>query len=356
MNCMQIELTNRCNFQCEFCATKLTRNNADLPIETVRRILDEGRNLDVCDGKIWQIAFNGLGEPLLYPDLTEAVGYAKQYYPFVGFITNGSLLNEEKSRRLLELDLDYIGVSITGVDEHIYKNFQGYGFKDLNATKKVMELVLNNVKTFLALREKMKKTTQVRIPYILIESTKKHLKVFEKYWRETGYEIMLDITPLTTWEKSRNTKYTRCERLGNDFMIFANGDVSICSCDHLRGTTLGNVYKNSLEELLGSERFERIIKANETLDLKNMPAVCLQCDRMVNFGFLKNHTDVYKTIYLNNRASNIKWKIYSVGVLFFDELKKYKYSYPVWRKVKNKIRKSETADRRQKRMTYGTEK
>lgn len=345
MNHMQIELTNRCNFQCEFCAVKYHRTYSEMPLEQVYKILDQAKDLEMPGGKIWMVSFNGLGEPLLYKDLVKAVEYAKKLYPYVGFITNGYLLSENLSRALLERDLDYICFSVNAVNVEVYKYFQGYGFKDDETTQKVLEQVLNNIKKFLQLRDQMHKQTEVRISYILTENSENHLKEFIKYWKNTGYEVMLPITKLITWKKPEKVKYTRCERVTEDFLILANGDVSICACDHLRGTTLGNVYQQSLKSIICGEKFADILKAHSTMNLANIPQVCLKCEKLMDYGFLHNYSTGFKTLYVNNWKKSLKWFVYTKGLNVFTELKKHPSTFGIWRKVKKYMMRKETEHR-----------
>jgi radical SAM protein with 4Fe4S-binding SPASM domain len=308
-------------------------------------ILDQAKDIEMPGGKIWMISFNGLGEPLLYKDIDKAVAYAKKLYPYVGFITNGYLLDEDLSRRLLEVDMDYICFSVNAVSVDVYKHFQGYGFKDDETTQKILERVLGNINTFLRLRKELNKQTEVRISYILTEDSEAHLKEFVKYWKKTGYEIMLPITKLITWTKSEGVKYTRCERITEDFMINANGDVSICACDHLHGAVVGNVFEKPLKDIMLGEKFASILKAHETMDLENIPKVCLECEKLMDYGFLQNHSTGFKTLYVNNRMKSIKWFIYTNGLNIFTELKKHPSTFAFWRKVKKYMMHKETANR-----------
>lgn len=345
MNHMQIELTNRCNFQCEFCAVKNHRTYSQMPVETVYDILNQAKDLEMPGGKIWMVSFNGLGEPLLYPDLSKAVKYAKNLYPYVGFITNGYLMTEHLARELLDADMDYICFSVNAVSVDVYKYFQGYGFKDTATTQNVLDTVLGNIKMFLDLRKQMGKQTEVRISYILTEKSEAHLKTFVKYWKDTGHEIMIPITKLITWKKPDKVKYTRCERLTEDFLILANGDVSICACDHLRGTTLGNVFEEPLENIICGKKFRDILDAHSRMDLEHIPKVCLQCEKLMDYGFLHNYSTGFKTLYVNDWRKSVKWFIYTKGLNVFTELKKYPITFGFWRKVKKYMMRKETEKR-----------
>lgn len=342
MNHVQIELTNKCNFQCEFCEIKNHRVKDELPIEQVYNILDQIKKAELPGGKVFMVSFNGVGEPLLYPQIGKAVKYAKERFPFVGFITNGYCLTKDVADEMLSLDIDYITVSINAVDAEVYSKFQGYGFKE---PEKVMNHVLDNIHYFLEQRKKLGKHTEFRIPFLLTDDSKYHLKEFIEYWKKSGYEIAIQLTKLLTFSSLTVKKYTRCERLTEDFMIFSNGDVTICACDQARAGIIGNIYKQSVEEILNSDTYNKIVKANERLEIEKLPLMCRNCEKMIDEGFLKNYSMFYKNIYVNNFRKHIKWKIYSVGIRWFTELKKCKLTYPIFRKIKNYMVRRETAGR-----------
>ena len=66
------------------------------------------------------IHFSGGGEPLLHPDIKEAMKTAKQYGIKIALSTNGILLNEEIASLV-----DYPRVSLDAVDEESYEIIKG---------------------------------------------------------------------------------------------------------------------------------------------------------------------------------------------------------------------------------------
>lgn len=346
MNHAQIELTNKCNFQCQFCEIKKHRVKDELPISQVYDILDQLTTAQLPGGKVFMVSLNGLGEPLLYPHLPEAVAYAKARFPFVGFITNGYLLTHALVDKLLEYDIDYITVSINAVDAKVYEKFQGYGLKDPEA---VLKRVLDNVRYLMEQKEKLKKKTELRIPYIVTKDSKDHMKDFIQYWKNTGHEALIQFTRLIQYKRQEHVKYTRCERLLEDFMIFSNGDVTMCACDQTRSVILGNIYKQKIEAIMNGKKYLSIVKANDKFDLEHMPKACFICDRLIDEGFLKNYSIGYKVIYVNNFWKGLKWKLYWIGIQWFTELKKHDATWPLFRKVKTIMIRNETAGRRRSR-------
>lgn len=340
MNHVQIEMSDRCNFQCKFCEIKNHRESNDLPIEKLYEILDELETADLPGGKIFMVSLSGVGEPLMHKDIVKAVEYAKSKFPFVGFITNGFFLTEEMVNQLLACDISYITISLNGVDAKIYEKFQGYGLKDPEAT---MNRVINNIKYLLKRRDELGKKTEVRIPYIVTEDSQEHVSEFIRYWKDNGHEVLIHLKRLLEWRDVTQNKLARCERLLEDFMIYANGDVTICAVDQSRGCILGNVYKNTVKEILDGEKYQAIVKANQECRFEDLPDICKRCEYLIDDGFLQNNCDAIKVLYLNNPWKNLKWKFYTTGQNIFSELKKHDATWGFYKKVKNRVMRKEYA-------------
>lgn len=108
---VQVEITTRCNARCSYCPrTALLPHwsNRDMPLEHFRNLLR-------CLGQTRQAHLQGWGEPLLHPQFFELVGLCKDKGLAVSTTTNGINLDDACLRRLVELELDVLGVSLAGV-------------------------------------------------------------------------------------------------------------------------------------------------------------------------------------------------------------------------------------------------
>jgi MoaA/NifB/PqqE/SkfB family radical SAM enzyme len=112
-----IEATNQCNINCSTCM----RNVWDVKYgrmseETFERIL-----LGLADfPEKPELFFGGYGEPLSHPHILDMIKRAKEQGHRVALITNGILLTEAVSRRLTELNLDMLWVSLDGASPECY--------------------------------------------------------------------------------------------------------------------------------------------------------------------------------------------------------------------------------------------
>lgn len=110
-----VETTTRCNLQCPMCMKNICKDD----------FCEKDMGLDVFKGLLGALPFtevlilNGIGEPLLHPGLSEFIRMAKDKMPpgsWVGFQTNGLLIDERLAHSLIDAGLDKICLSIDAID------------------------------------------------------------------------------------------------------------------------------------------------------------------------------------------------------------------------------------------------
>jgi sulfatase maturation enzyme AslB (radical SAM superfamily) len=114
---IQIELTSRCNFKCEFCPDpQMTRPRGDMPIALYREVIDQ----IVADDLTRCIQLHVMGEPMLHPELVPALRYAKDKGLAIDFITNASAINIKTMQSLLDAGTDHVLLSVQTPDERSF--------------------------------------------------------------------------------------------------------------------------------------------------------------------------------------------------------------------------------------------
>ncbi len=114
---LQIEPTTRCNFTCKFCAGRHMAQG-DLSFENFKRILDQLPTLRY-------IHLQGEGEPLLNPEFFSMARYAREKGLVISMITNGSLLHKEAIKQIIELEFQWVGVSLESSDSERFRMIRG---------------------------------------------------------------------------------------------------------------------------------------------------------------------------------------------------------------------------------------
>jgi len=114
---LHVELTNRCNFSCEFCPDRsLRRPRGAMPLAMAKCLLAQAGQ----EGLARQAHFHVMGEPLLYPDLTEAVCIARRHGMEAWVTTNGSLLTPPLLEELQDAGLSHLTISLQTPDARTF--------------------------------------------------------------------------------------------------------------------------------------------------------------------------------------------------------------------------------------------
>jgi MoaA/NifB/PqqE/SkfB family radical SAM enzyme len=112
-----VEVTNTCNLNCSTCMRNVWDTAfGQMSMEVFERIL---MGLEQCAEKP-ELFLGGYGEPLAHPKILLLIERAKARGFRVSMITNGTLLTPETSRRLIDLKLDMLWVSLDGASAECY--------------------------------------------------------------------------------------------------------------------------------------------------------------------------------------------------------------------------------------------
>lgn len=112
------DLTYRCNLRCRHCLNDDSAPVKEMCLKEVEKVLRELKRM-----RVFSINFSG-GEPLLRNDLLEILEKASGLNFGVRLSTNGLLLDEGLLRKLGELDVYCIQISLDGIGE-THDNFRG---------------------------------------------------------------------------------------------------------------------------------------------------------------------------------------------------------------------------------------
>jgi MoaA/NifB/PqqE/SkfB family radical SAM enzyme len=114
---LYVEPTNRCNLECRSCM----RHSWEESLGYMEFSLFEKIMVDI---RAWpgppEIFLGGFGEPLGHPRIADMVALAKDGGSRVELISNGILLDEKMTDRLVAADLDRLWVSIDGASPASY--------------------------------------------------------------------------------------------------------------------------------------------------------------------------------------------------------------------------------------------
>ena len=274
-----VELTSLCNYRCIMCPNKDLKKEEHgyMDFHLYTKIIDEAA------GHAFDVNLAHRGESLLFPNIPEAISYAKGKGLYTRLHTNGSLLTEDLGYKILQSGLDRISFSFDGFDRDTYEKIRVGGD---------FEKTLKNIKRFLEIKKELKsKLPNTSIEVIHFEPDRRldALKEFEATFKDLPVDSFV-IKDLHNW--AGDTKktfpsqhYSTCPFPWNALVIFWNGDVLPCTQDFFGSYVLGNVKDLYLKELWMGARMSALRKKLAEKDIQDLKA-CVGCDRPWRKTFL----------------------------------------------------------------------
>jgi len=213
-------------------------------------------------GGLKVLRFYLMGEPLLNPELPEMIAIAckMKIAERTELTSNGSLLNEEKSRALIDSGLDYLRISITSVDQARHRR--------LTQTNVRIERICDNLARFRRLRDSLGR----KKPFLYVKmldsmsasENARFLKLYQPVADEAAIEEPMEWNSYgeadllkATYDKKcpvdpkKLYRYNRtiCPLPFYTLGVSANGDVTVCCVDWNKATKIGNAFETELKSL-----------------------------------------------------------------------------------------------------------
>lgn len=142
---VKIELTQRCNYRCAFCALQFRENSTtDMDFDLFKRITTEMREAGVVE-----IAPFYIGESFVNPKrLVEAIRWLKEDLatPYVFLTTNGSLAHPGVVEDCMKAGLNSLKFSVTSANEEDFVNV-------VRAAPRLFHKALENIKKAREIRD-----------------------------------------------------------------------------------------------------------------------------------------------------------------------------------------------------------
>lgn len=121
-----VEVTTRCNLRCPMCVKHAGPRQVpegDMPLALFEA-------LQPAFGSLEALILNGIGEPLMYPGLEDCIRLGKASMPadgWIGFQTNGHLLDTKRGISLIEAGLDRIYLSVDATSPELFRSVRRGG-------------------------------------------------------------------------------------------------------------------------------------------------------------------------------------------------------------------------------------
>jgi len=274
---LQLEITPRCNLKCRSCIhgyPDLSRKYADidrvLPDDLYLKILEEASRYG-CPS----ISFHNNCEPMLDPHLEEKIALARK----AGFldlilVTNGTLLTEERSSRLLRAGITKISFSIDA--------FSREGYERLRIGSDFLK-VRGNILAFLEIKRREHRVLPItRVSFVITRENSHEVEPFREYWEDKVDKVDFQcFCAIEGYNESLAPAGSRpvhrfpCSAPWQQLVIRANGDVVPCCSFYGSEMVIGNIRETSIHDLWLQPR---MVQLREALgSFKNLSATCVRC-------------------------------------------------------------------------------
>lgn len=297
---VELDMTNLCNHRCPECSGWYfqDRKPDSLPGDLAKSIIKQ-----LARFKVRGLIFTGGGEPLCHSNIKEAVRLAHDLGLHIGFITNGSLINEEIAKILLE-SCTWLRVSLDAASAKTFKKIHGLGGNAFNK-------VVDNIALLTRMKSEFKSKTTLGIGYLTSNYTKNEMcdmtilckglgvdylqfrpmqihnngkfdyyltdirKNIYRCMKESadGFKVLYSKHKYDMMkDKEFGRNYKKC--YGHQFTTVIAADAQIYLCCHMRGYDkycIGDLRKNTFDEIWNSEQRKRVI---ENIDFKDCVPLC----------------------------------------------------------------------------------
>lgn len=178
---LYVESSTYCNLSCAMCVreapgARIAQRNMDYADFTRLEPVLRGAE---------RLILNGIGEPLMHPELEALIAFAREHMPegaSIGFQSNGLMLGRERARSLLEAGMNRICVSIDALDPQVLARLRsGACVDDIDAALRAMSDA----------RQATGRTCEVGVEFVLMRDNALELEAAVRWAAGAGVDFVL---------------------------------------------------------------------------------------------------------------------------------------------------------------------
>jgi radical SAM protein with 4Fe4S-binding SPASM domain len=115
-------VTSQCNLKCKHCYENAGLKKSELSTDEAKQVLDKMSKLSGVG--LPALSFSG-GEPLARKDFFELAAYARKRVGYLSIASNGTLITPDNAKRIKDVGVDYVEISIDGASPGVHDSFRG---------------------------------------------------------------------------------------------------------------------------------------------------------------------------------------------------------------------------------------
>lgn len=269
-----LEITNICNRSCSFCPGT---------VRPLRRMTME--EFQIAAGKIREVTeylyFHVMGEPLTHPLLPDFIRYARSLGFKPAVTTNGTLL-KSRGHELIEAGVYKVNISVHSFEDGEYADYIKYLTDCADFAREASEA---GVLTVLRLwNQGHDEGRNINTEDFFREHLEGEWKLGGRGYRIRN-KLHLEFGDRFTWpdmtcEDGGDRVF--CYGLKDHFAVLCDGRVIPCCLDREGVITLGNIFTDDLDEVLGSQRAAAMREGFK--NRKATEELCRKCGYARRFG------------------------------------------------------------------------
>jgi radical SAM protein with 4Fe4S-binding SPASM domain len=247
-----VETTAKCNLYCPMCPREIRKQpKEDMERQIFDRLVEEsGRSAE-------HMMLIGLGEPFLDPLIFDRIEFCARHNISTLLSTNGTLLDEAASARLLASPIEHVTLSFDGATKESFEFYRkGARF----------EAVRDNFVRFARMKQERRAKVQVVVQMVRMERNAAEVEAFLRFWRaQPGVDqvrVKEDETNLmrpSAGHDAADWKHPCHYLWRGPLYIKHNGDVYPCCQSYmLGGEPVGRVGERPLDQIWNSDEMQRM--------------------------------------------------------------------------------------------------
>ncbi len=263
-----VETTAKCNLYCPMCPRETHKQpKEDMADDIFDRLVEESGS------SAEHMMLIGLGEPFLDPKIFDRIEYCDRHKVSTLLSTNGTLLDEEMSERLLATPLEHITLSFAGSTKESFEFYRkGARF----------EKVRDNFIRFARMKHERGSKLHIVVQMVRMERNAAEVDDFTRFWSAVpgvdSIRVKEDETNLfKIGHEPGHFKYP-CHYLWRGPMyVKQNGDVYPCCQSYmLDGAPVGRIGDQTLVQIWNSEAMQGLREKHVTGRAGEIP-MCAKC-------------------------------------------------------------------------------
>lgn len=264
-----IEITNRCNLNCSFCG-KNKRDYRDMSLLEFELVINKIKKYTDY------IYLHVKGEPLLYSNLDSLLSICDNTNIKVNITTNGVFLKEKLSVLINHFCIRQINISL-----HSENNKKNY-FLEVFSSGKILSTKMFISYRIWDLKEYKLNKKSTEIVNKIIEFYNLSPVIVDKLYNDKNIKIasntFVNKENIFTWPDVDNDILVDgfCYGLKTHIAILSNGDIVPCCLDANGEIKLGNIFEDSLDDVLNGDIYKSLLKSFK--DNKALHPLCKSCN------------------------------------------------------------------------------